>query len=361
MRICYVLAYRAPGYIRTRSLLAALNSLPDVECHTAINTCTGLGRYRDTLTQVARIERQHRPDLYILGFRGLELYWPLRRLIGNRPLILDAMMSPSLALAEEKQYGLAGKLVSRLTTPIEKGILRNADLVLTDTNAHLEAFQQRYQLSTAQLATLPVGAVETAPTAQNPGHAPRLRVLFYGSFLPLHGLDSIILACRNLKDLPLDLDFIGTNANIEARLKRAFNSATLLRYRARRWVRFEELLQHELPTADLCLGGPFGDTPQARRVITGKTSQALAQAVPTVVGNTDASSGFVHQQNCLLVPLGAPEMLESSLRWAHENRAQLQSIGQRGQQLYCERFSLAIVAQHLSAILQKFQPSRVPS
>ena len=356
MRICYVLAYRAPGYIRTRSLLAALDSLPNIECHTAINTCTGIGRYRDTLEQVNHIERQYRPDLYILGFRGYELYWPLRRLIGKRPLILDAMMSPSLALAQENQYGLAGRLLSRLITPIEKSILRDADFILTDTAAHVEAFSHRYQLSLTQLAALPIGAVETAPAVQTPGQSARLRVLFYGSFLPLHGSNVILQACHTLNDLPLDLDFIGTNAQIETHLQQVFRPGVPLRYRARRWVPFEDLLQHELPTADLCLGGPFGNTPQAQRVITGKTSQALAQAVPTVVGETAAMQGFVHQQNCLLVPQADPQALALSLRWAYENRAKLSYIGQKGLQLYQEQLSLAVVAQRLTSILQKFQP-----
>ncbi|MDD3674571.1 glycosyltransferase family 4 protein [Thauera propionica] len=355
MKICYVLAYRAPNYIRTRSLLAALNSMPRVQCHTAINTRTGLGRYRDTLAQVARIERQYRPDIYILGFRGYELYWPLRRQIGKRPLILDAMMSPSLALAEEDQYGLPGRLASRLIGPIERHILHDADLVLTDTDAHIKAFQHHYQLSATKLNALPVGAVETAPTAPHPGRSHRLRVLFYGSFLPLHGFDIIIQACRALNDLPLDLDFIGANAKYEARINEAFNgSGGALRFRTRRWVPFEQLVEQELPTADLCLGGPFGNTPQARRVITGKTSQSLAQAVPTVIGDTDAGSGFVHQKNCLLVPQGNPEMLAAALLWAHENRAHLSTIGQQGRQLYREHLSLDVVTRRLSEILQGF-------
>lgn len=355
MRICYVLAYRAPTYIRTRSLLTALDALPNIECYRAINSSLGLNRYPETLEQVAHIERQYRPDLYILGFRGHELYWPLRRLIGKRPLILDAMMSPSLALAEENQYGLIGRLLSRLITPIEKSILQDADFILTDTPAHVEAFHQRYQLSRTKLAALPVGAVETAPSAQSPGQSARLRVLFYGSFLPLHGLDVILQACQMLSDLPLDLDFIGTNAQVERRLQQLVTPGAQRGYRARRWVPFEDLLQHELPRADLCLGGPFGNTPQAQRVITGKTSQALAQAVPTLVGETAVSQGFEHQKNCLLVPQADPQALAMSLRWAHEHRSQLGYIGRQGQQLYQRQFSLAVLTQGLSDVVQGFQ------
>jgi hypothetical protein len=265
------------------------------------------------------------------------------------------MMSPALALAEENQFGLAGRLLAHLLTPIEKSILHDADFILTDTPAHVEAFRQRYQLSQTKLAALPVGAVETGPSAQSPGQSARLRVLFYGSFLPLHGPDVILQACRVLNDLPLDLDFIGTNPQIEAHLQQICIQGAPLRYRARRWVPFEDLLHHELPTADICLGGPFGNTPQAQRVITGKTSQALAKAVPTAVGETAANPGFVHQKNCLLVPQADPQALAMSLRWAHENRAQLGRIGQQGQQLYQTHLSLAVLKRRLAGILQGFQ------
>ena len=84
--------------------------------------------------------------------------------------------------------------------------------------------------------------------------------------------------------------------------------------------------------------------------------QALAQAVPTVVGETTAMQGFIHQQNCLLVPQANPQALAMSLRWAFENRSKLSDIGQKGRQLYQEQLSLAVVAQGLDSILQKFQP-----
>lgn len=355
MRICYVLSYRAPDYIRTRSLLSALAHLPGVECYPAINTTTGLPRYRETLTKVAHIQKTHQPDLYLLGFRGHELYWPLRRLVGERPIILDAMMSPSLALAEENKYGSVGRIAAALLTRFEKSILHNADGVLTDTEAHVQAFSQRYQLPLEKILSLPVGAVETAPAALNPGKQPRLRVLFYGSFLPLHGFETILAACAELKKLPLDLDFIGTTPKIETRVQQVLGQAEQLRYRTRRWVPFADILERELPTADLCLGGPFGNTPQARRVITGKTSQAMAQAIPTIVGETEDSAGFIHQKNCLYVPQGQAAALRDAIAWAHQNRAQLNAIGLQGQALYRQQLSLNVMTQKLASLLKHFQ------
>ena len=355
MRICYVLSYRAPDYIRTQSLLTAIGRLPGVECYPAINVATSLRRYRQTLEKVAHIQKMHRPDLYVLGFRGHELYWPLRHLVGRRPIIFDAMMSPSLALAEENQYGGIGRLASHLIAPLEKRILHDADLVLADTQAHVQAFIERFRLPPEKILALPVGAVETAPMALSPGCQSRLRVLFYGSFLPLHGFDTILSACAELKELPLDIDFIGTNSKVEAELRKVLGRTGQLRYRTRRWIPFSDIVQHELPSTDLCLGGPFGNTPQGRRVITGKTAQAMAQAVPTIVGETVNSMPFIHQKNCLYVPQGHAKALSESIAWANQNRKQLVAIGLRGQVLYRENLSLDIITKKLTHLLRRFQ------
>lgn len=356
MRICYVLAYRAPDYIRTRSLLAALRDLPGIECHTAINRVTGWQRYRDTLQQVRLIRERCAPDVYVLGFRGHELYWPLRRLVGRTPLLLDAMMSPSLSLAEEGAYGRAGPIAATLLKPIERSILHDADCVLTDTDAHVAALSEHFRLPPAKLAAVPVGAVETAATAVASGPHERLRVLFYGSFLPLHGADVILEACRLSRDVPCDLDLIGAPAPFVRQLQHTLSDNAALRYRTRSWVPFEQLVNQELPTTDLCLGGPFGNTPQAQRVITGKTSQALALGVPTVVGDNPAHHGFEHQLNCLRVEQGNPHALAAALRWAGEHRSALPALGEAGRALYQQHLSLAVIRQRLADILARFQP-----
>lgn len=353
MRLCYVLSYRAPNYIRTQTLLRALRKLPEIDLSLAININTDIKRYQETLSGVAQLERSaNPPEVYLLGFRGQELYWPLRRLVGRKPIIIDAMMSPSLALAEENQYSFVGKLASFVLRPVEKGILRDATLVLTDTEEHVRAFREKYQLAPDKLQAIPIGAVEAAPQAVNPGSQERLRVLFYGSFLPLHGFDIILAACANLGDLPLDLDFIGTNAQIEKLLKRELGQASRLRYRARRWVKFEDILQTELPNTDLCLGGPFGNTPQARRVITGKTFQALAQAVPVLLGQGAGETLFQHQHNVLSVPQGQPEALKETIHWAWKNRSLLPGIGIQGRKIYYEYFSIQVIMKKLEKILE---------
>ena len=122
-------------------------------------------------------------------------------------------------------------------------------------------------------------------------------------------------------------------------------------YRQLPWMPLRELLEREIPSADLCLGGPFGDTPQARRVVTTKTMQCLALGKVTVVGAVDDAFGFVDRENCLLVPQNDPVALATAMRWAFEHRTLLPTIGNNGKLLYRDRFGQTAIAAGLQAAL----------
>lgn len=299
IKVCYVLSYYAPDYIRTKSLVEALKHLPEIELCTLINRSTGLKRYRETWLKAREIDQNFKPDVYLLGFRGHEFYWPLRWLVGETPIIIDALMSPYCALVEEKKYGRIGGLAALLWKKIEQSLLRDARLVLTDTTLHARYQAEQFGLHEQNIRALPVGAIEQngsslehlGPPKTDPSEKRKITkemsVLFYGSFLPLHGVDVIVRAARKLSDLPIRFDFVGGD---EKRMMAALGEKSergLINYTYRRWVEFDELLRVTIPSADLCLGGPFGNTPQARRVITGKTSQCLALGRPCVIGAID--------------------------------------------------------------------------
>ncbi|MDE2324721.1 MAG: hypothetical protein KGL51_08640, partial [Betaproteobacteria bacterium] len=129
LRVAYVLAYRAPHYIRSLSLQRALGNCSRIELLSARNHSSGMARYVETWRALRQLRKTHAPDLYILGFRGHEMFWPVRWLTRGKPLVFDALMSPSAALHEENKAGFLGRLIAPLLGALERGILRRADLV----------------------------------------------------------------------------------------------------------------------------------------------------------------------------------------------------------------------------------------
>ncbi len=352
LRLCYVHCYRDPEFIRKQAQLDALRRMPGVEVFLACNRHRGMRRYLETLKALwdARV---FRPDVFVLGFRGHEIYWLVKLAARRRPLIFDALMSPSCALIEERKSGRLGTLLGRMLMPLEARVLRNADLVLTDTAAHAALYTSHFGVPARRILSLPVGAKQAAAKPDTSVGCRPLRVLFYGSFLPLHGVDVIVEAAALLKDLALQFDFIGGNRRDQRWLHRRCAELGVRHYTYRSWVPYEDLLRHDIAHADICLGGPFGGTPQAQRVITTKTSQCLAQGKTTIVGATQVDDGFWDHVNCLRVEQRNPAALADALRWCFEHPSQLATIGRCGAQLYRERLSVDAIVPPLNAALRR--------
>lgn len=356
IRVCFILGYRAPDYIRGRTICSALADSGAIALTLAVNRSHGLARYWQAIRALLRVRSESDPEVYILGFRGIEIAWLVRWITRGKPLVIDALLSPYAVLKEEAKLGRSGRLLAPFWRRYEHAMLHQADVALTDTELHARYYRTEFGLPPDRIVAVPVGADEAVPLpAPLPERKPseRFRVLFYGSFLPLHGMDVIIEAAVRVAELPIEFHFIGGTRTQASRFIRSCESHGLRNYVHRLWVPFDGLLRDEIPRADLCLGGPFGGTPQARRVVTSKTSQCLASGKATVVGRIEEDYGFVDRENCLLVEQGDAEALAAALRWAHAHRDELATIGRRGQALYAERLSTRVIAERLVPLVHR--------
>ncbi len=344
LRVLYVVAYRDPAYVRTRVLTASLDR-PGIKLSAAKNRSGGVRRYAETLGDLRRQLQISRPDAVLLGFRGYEIFPIVRRLTRDIPLLFDAFLSPSDALVREQKMGIIGAVAGRLLGPVERSILAASDAVLTDTDALGDRFATRFDLDRGRFHTVYVGAdpaTKVRPPRSCADDRP-LQVLFYGSFLPLHGVDVILAAARELRHEPIRFQMIGGGARGAESVAAASGPNVV----HERWVDYEDLRDVRIPASDVVLGGPFGGTPQASIVVTGKTYQGLASGVPTVVGMAADELGFQDRVNCLHVPQNNAAALAASLRWALKNRNALDSIGRAGRRLYDARFSVDATALQL--------------
>jgi glycosyltransferase involved in cell wall biosynthesis len=351
-KICYILSYRLPDYVRSKSLVKALNRMSGTVLLEAVNTSRGWRRYVETLARLIRCRLGERPAFYILGFRGYEIFWIVRLLTAGSVLVLDHMMSPYDSLLNERKAFRKGGLLEKFVYGYERGILRSSDIVLTDTESHRQYFAGLFGIPPEKIIAVPVGTDEEAfrphPRAES-GVNGLFHVFFYGSFLPLHGIPVILEAARLLHGKPVHFIIAGGKRPGEDPLPADRPSLANVTHRG--WVPYEEL-PDMAARADLCLGGPFGNTGQARRVITGKTFQFLAMGKPVVVGRILDDPGFIDRDNCLLVPQGSGEELANAILWCLENRDRLEDIGRNGRLLYDRLFSTECITQRLKPLFE---------
>ena len=246
---------------------------------------------------------------------------------------------------------------------LERRILNDADLVLTDTTLHVNFYQEEYSLHSSKLVALPVGAEEILTgddplqcrsPAQPEGE---MSVLFYGSFLPLHGIEIILKAASLARDLPIRFDFVGGNKEQVMKLKASCTGFGINRYTHRPWVAFEELIKQTIPEADLCLGGPFGGYRTSKK-------SHYRQDFP-IPGTWQAdhyrqdrrTHWISGRQNCLLVPQGHPQALADAIRWAFEQRRRCPRLAS-GRLIYSEKLSVNVIRHRLSQILSDLRKNK---
>lgn len=352
LKVCHVVCYRDPRYVRTRNLRAALDAIDGVQVVDATNRRRGFARYVETLWKLLKVRFRDAPDVYVLGFRGHEIFPFVRLLTMGKPLIFDEFMSPSDALLTEGKAGAFGRLAGLVLHPLEWLCLRLSARCLTDTELHREFIATRFGISRDRIDVVYVGGIDSGSQSAGADVDSQLHVLFYGTFLPLHGVDVLLRACKLVEDKPIRFHIIGGAGRALEEFRALLDELSPGNVVHDAWVDFAELQSRLIPSADLCLGGPFGGTPQARRVITGKTFQFLAQGKPTVIGRVDEPVPFADRQNCLLVEQANAESLAAAFEWALANRDRLPDIGLAGQRLFEDHFSTRALASQLEPALR---------
>lgn len=352
LTVCHVVCYRDPRYVRTRNLRAALEAIDGVRVIDATNTRRGPARYVETLWKLMKARFRDAPDVYILGFRGHEIFPLVRLLTVGKPLIFDEFMSPSDALLSEGKGGALGRLAGVALYPLEWLCLRLSARCLADTQLHRDFIAARFGVPRDRIDVVYVGGVASGSQSAGAETDAQLHVLFYGSFLPLHGMDVLLQACKRVAHEPIRFHIIGGAGRALADFRATLEALSPGNVVHETWVDFAELRSRLIPSADLCLGGPFGGTPQARRVITGKTFQFLAQGKPTVIGRVDEPLPFEDRQNCLLVEQANAESLAAAFEWALEHRDRLPDVGLAGQRLFNDHFSTRALARQLEPALR---------
>jgi glycosyltransferase involved in cell wall biosynthesis len=263
-------------------------------------------------------------------------------------------MSPYDSLINETRVIKKHSLLAKLIYHYERSILRACDQILTDTDLHKRYFQILFQIKSKKIKTIPIGTDEelfypTGVLSAAHGSVP-FEVLYYGSFLPLHGINIILDAALALIDIPVHFTLIGGNRLDLSEFCRKIEIYKIHNVDHISWVDFENLPDY-IARADLGLGGAFGGTGQARRVITGKTFQFLAMAKPVVVGEIDEDCGFEDKVNCLIVRQKDAKSLARAILWAFQNKSALPLIGRRGYDLYRLRYSVKEISERIMGCL----------
>ncbi|MEZ4521256.1 MAG: glycosyltransferase family 4 protein [Thermomicrobiales bacterium] len=275
----------------------------------------------------------------VVGYFGqldMLLLAPISRLL-QRPVIFNPLVTLGDTIIEDRGLVAAGTPVASLIEYLDRWSLRLADIVIVDTPENREYIVRRANLSPGKVIVLPVGVDESIffPGKSNGGNdSGALDVLFYGKFIPLHGVETILRAAGILESTHpgLRVELIGTGQQYGA-ARRLADDLALGNVDWTDWLPYSELGER-LRAADVALG-VFDGGGKAARVIPNKVHQALACGIPVVTGDSPAVRRMLaHRESAMLVPPDDPDALASAIGELADDVVLRHRIGKAGREAW---------------------------
>jgi glycosyltransferase involved in cell wall biosynthesis len=348
-RVLY-LCGREPAYIRNRMIIKALGGHFRLDTITD-NSGTYLVRHlRLVLKCLLRRARTPSYDVVFVGFYGYFLIF-LARLLWRCPVVFDAYVSNYNTLCMDRKLFRPDSLLGRLAFWLDCTACRLADVVVVDTYAHARYFATSFGIPDTRFAVIYLGCDETIFFPRQATPSRDFLVFYYGSYLPLQGIEYIIRAAKLLEHEP-DVRFrIAGDGQGYAEIRTLVERLNVRNVEFMKWVPFEDL-PLQIAQATICLGGHFSDIDKASNVIATKTFQFLAMRKPTIVGQNGANGeAFVHGEHVYMCAMADARALADAILALRRNEPLRQHIAEGGYALFLERYQSALIAENIRTVV----------
>jgi glycosyltransferase involved in cell wall biosynthesis len=356
-----------PGYPRTRTILAALLEL-GVVVHQLRVPLPALGVTRSRFLRSpwrwpgfalrlwrtrtvfrARLReavRKSRFDAVLVPYPGhFAVRWV--RGVCDMPIALDMFLSAHGTAVVDRALFPPGSAAARALLRIDRTACAAADLVLLDTQDHAAVVAESVGLG--EFDWIPIG--DPQPPERGlplPPAAQRLRLLFFGTGVTLHGLRTITDAVARCEEVELTL--VGGSDAERAHARRVIPAERLVLGAV-----FEEpaRLRDRIAACDV-VAGIFGTSQKARAVIPYKVVHALAAGRPVVTGDTPAVRRMLDVgTECVVCAPGDADALAVTLRELARDRERLPRLGRAARAAFDATFSTECCARRLAGVLAR--------
>jgi glycosyltransferase involved in cell wall biosynthesis len=300
-----------------------------------------------------RLLRAPRPSFFLVLYPGhldvrvVALVGRVRRV----PTVYDHFISLEETVVGDRRLRAEGSAASRLLRRVDRGACRAADLVLADTPADAAYFATRAGVANDRFRVLWVGAQEDVftPAATAPEQG---LVFFHGTYIPLHGIDTIVRAAKLLEHDDVRFRLLGSGQERPA-IEQLVRGLEVANVELADPVAVGEL-PGQIARADLCLG-IFGTTPKAFRVVPNKVFEYLAVGRPVLTADTEAIRSAFSSSEVAVVAPGDPHALASAIRRLLADRAELTRLATAGRARFERDYSRPALARLLAHHLSELQ------
>jgi glycosyltransferase involved in cell wall biosynthesis len=218
------------------------------------------------------------PQLVLPFFR-----WKFKK----NEIVIDFFISVYDTLVFDRRKFREESFAAKILKRLDNVTIKAADRVISDTKAHGQYFVEEFGLQDDRLSVLYLEADKSIYYPRKQSKPERMKgrftVLYFGSVLPLQGLDVILDAVRQLQGNS-QLYFV-----IVGPIQDKYQPPEGDDIEYHNWLSQQDLAEY-ISYADLCLAGHFNrDVNKAKRTIPGKAYIYNAMEKPMILGDNPAN------------------------------------------------------------------------
>ncbi len=262
------------------------------------------------------------------------------------PMVIDYFVSLHETVVDDRNIVSSTSLTAKVLRSVDALSVKLATLVLTDTPEDIDAFAKETSTAPSKWRTVWVGAdsdiykpVPITPSSEKV-------VLFYGTYIPLQGIDFIVRASLLLpKEYRVRLIGDGQERPRIEKIIRELDAPIELLHSIS-----ESDLPAKIAEASVCLG-IFGTGAKSSRVIPNKVFQCIAMGKAVITADTPAIRNHIGNA-VATVPAGDPQALSQAIVALLTDDARLRELEMSGRKLFLENYEDAKVAPLLMEALR---------
>lgn len=240
----------------------------------------------------------------------------------KKVIIEDFFISIYDTMVNDRKKFSKNSLAAKIFLYLDKITLKNSNEIIVDTCAHGNYFVRELEADKSKINVLYLEAdvsiyypriVERKKELNN-----KFLVLYFGSILPLQGIEVILECAENMRNInSVTFEIIGPLPKKHMDKYRDMKNVIFIS-----WLS-QDCLAEKIAEADLCLAGHFNSTiEKAARTIPGKAYIYDAMKKPMILGDNPANHELFKEDNdrYYYVEMGSPDKLKEKILYVMDTK-----------------------------------------
>ena len=350
MRVCiFIGSYDFREDILFQKILESQN-IEVIECREKINS---VGSFVKGYFKMFFRHRKLKYDVMLIPWRGI-ISFPLAKLVCRKPIVYWSNLSIYHTLIDDRKKASPKSLYAKLIHFAEKYVCNHCDMIITESKAQAEFLVNEYKLDKGKFRNS-VNSVNEEIFSPIPfkKHGDIFKVLFFGGFVPAHGIETIVESAKILSNQEdIIFNFCG-DGPMKKQIEKTVKDNKLTNVKFFGFLSYDKLLPI-IEESDVCMG-IFGTSEKATNVIPNKILQILASQKPLITMDSKGVKEIhlKNEENCILIPSGNAEKLANSILFLKGDNEKCKNISLNGYKLYSELLSNKVVGKKLEGYFKE--------